>query len=46
MENLTAKVGKYLPKPQIEGILKRRDLAIELAKKLAAQKGEESVYYR
>ncbi len=45
MQNLTERVGKYLPKPQIEGILKRRDLAIELAKKLAAQKGDAVAYY-
>jgi hypothetical protein len=46
MENLTAKTGKYLPKPQIEGILKRRDLAIELARKLAAEQGDAAVYYQ
>lgn len=45
MQNLTERAGKYLPKPQIQGILKRRDLAVELAKKLAAQKGDAVVYY-
>jgi hypothetical protein len=46
LQNLTERAGKYLPKPQIEGILKRRDLVIALATKLAAQKGEGAVYYR
>jgi hypothetical protein len=45
MQNLTDRAGKYLPKPQIEGLLKRRDQILELAKKLAAQKGEVAVYY-
>lgn len=45
MENLTEKTGQYLPKPQIQGILKRRDAVLELAKKTAAQKGEEAAYY-
>jgi hypothetical protein len=42
-ENLTEKTGKYLPKPQIDGILKRRDLIVALAKKQAAEKGERLV---
>ena len=45
LENLTAKVGKYLPKNQIQGLLKRRDKILELAKKLAAQQGEITAYY-
>jgi len=44
-KNLTEKAGKYLPKNQIEGLLKRRDLILELAKKLEAQKGADAVYY-
>ena len=43
-ENLTAKAGKYLPKPQIDGVLKRRDQILELAKKSAEQKGELAYY--
>ena len=45
-ENLTEKTGKYLPKPQIEGILKRRDQILSLAKKTAAEKGELATYYQ
>jgi hypothetical protein len=45
-ENLTEKTGKYLPKPQIEGILKRRDQILSLAKKAAEQKGEAIAYYQ
>lgn len=44
-QNLTEKAGKYLPKPQIEGMLKRRDQILDIAKKLAAQKGDAAVYY-
>jgi hypothetical protein len=45
-ENLTAKAGKYLPKPQIQGLLKRRDQILALAKKTAKDKGEGDTYYR
>jgi hypothetical protein len=45
-ENLTAKTGKYLPKPQIDGLLKRRDLILALAKKSAEQKGEALTHYK
>jgi hypothetical protein len=45
-ENLTQKAGKYLPKPQIDGLLKRRDQILELAKKTADQKGEAVTYYK
>jgi len=45
-QNLTEKTGKYLPKPQIEGILKRRDQILALAKKMAQEKGEAAVYYQ
>lgn len=44
LENLTEKTGKYLPKPQIQGLLKRRDEILALAKKSAAEKGEETYY--
>jgi hypothetical protein len=44
-ENLTERAGKYLPKPQIQGLLKRRDQILALAKKTAGEKGEE-VYYK
>ena len=43
--NLTEKTGKHLLKTQIQGLLKRRDLILEAAKKVAAQKGEAAVYY-
>lgn len=43
-QNLTEKAGKYLPKPQIEGLLKRRDHILALAKKVAAEKGEGTYY--
>jgi hypothetical protein len=46
LENLTEKTGKYLPKPQIQGLLKRRDAILELAKKSAAEKGETETYYK
>jgi len=46
LENLTAKAGKYLPKPQIQGLLKRRDEILKLAKKSAAEKGETETYYK
>ena len=39
-KNLADKTGKYLTKPLIEGILKRRDEILSLAKKQVAQKGE------
>ena len=46
LQNLTEKTGKYLPKNQIEGLLKRRDQILELAKKTAQDKGEAATYYR
>jgi hypothetical protein len=45
LKTLTEKTGKYLPKPHIEGMLKRRDLILESARKLAAQKGDHVAYY-
>jgi hypothetical protein len=35
--NLTEKTGKYITKEQINGLLKRRDRILELARKLAAE---------
>ena len=46
LENLTAKAGKYLPEPQIQGLLKRRNEILTLAKKSAAEKGETETYYK
>lgn len=45
-QNLTEKTGKYLPKPQIQGILKRRDQILNLAKKTATERGEVETYYK
>ena len=45
-ENLTEKTGKYLPKPQIQGVLKRRDQILSLATKTAAEKGDAETYYK
>jgi hypothetical protein len=42
-KNLTEKTGKYLNKPLIDGILKRRDQILALAKKQAAEQGESVV---
>ena len=46
LANLTEKTGKYLPKPQIEGLLKRRDQILSLAKKTAVEKGELETFYK
>src|SRR5678815_3616344 len=46
LQNLTEKTGKYLPKNQIEGLLKRRDQILALAKKTAQDKGEGLAYYQ
>jgi hypothetical protein len=43
-KNLTEKTGKYLTKPLIDGILKRRDAILSLAAKQATQKGEAATY--
>ena len=43
---LKARLGKYLSSYQIQGVLKRRDLIVATAKKLAAEKGEAAVYYQ
>jgi hypothetical protein len=44
-KNLTERAGKYLPKPQIQGVLKRRDEILKLAKKMSAEKGEAFILY-
>jgi hypothetical protein len=44
-ENLTEKTGKYISKDQIRGLLKRRDLILDQAKKMAAERGEAAVMY-
>lgn len=46
LENLTQRTGQYLPKPQIQGVLKRRDQILALAKKTAAEKGEAETFYK
>jgi hypothetical protein len=42
---LTAKVGKCLTKPEIEGVMKRRDKIVAHFEKLIAEKGEAAVLY-
>ena len=42
---LKERVGKYLTPDQIRGLLKRRDLILELARKQVAEKGEAAVVY-
>jgi tRNA A-37 threonylcarbamoyl transferase component Bud32 len=42
---LTAKTSKYLDSYQIEGILKRRDLIVERARRLAKERGEAAVLF-
>ena len=39
LENLTEKTGKYLPKPQIQGLLKRRDADSRSSEKVCRRKG-------
>jgi hypothetical protein len=43
---LKARLGKYLAPNQIQGVMKRRDLIVAFAAKLAAEKGEAAVYYQ
>jgi|WetSurSiteA1Bulk_404760.scaffolds.fasta_scaffold03345_5 hypothetical protein len=42
---LTANVGKYLNKPEIEGVMKRREKIVAHFEKLIAEKGESAVLY-
>jgi hypothetical protein len=44
-QNLKEKTEKYLSKDQRKAVLKRRDLILDLAKQLAAQRGEAAVLY-
>ena len=43
---MKARLGKYLSGDQIQGVLKRRDLIIAFANKLAKDKGEAAVFYQ
>jgi hypothetical protein len=43
---LKARVGKYLSGDQIQGVMKRRDLIVAFAAKLAKEKGEAVVFYQ
>lgn len=43
---LKSRLGAYLTSFQIQGLLKRRDLIADYAKKLAADKGDAAVYYQ
>jgi hypothetical protein len=42
---LKEKIGRYISMDQIRGLLARRDRILELAKRLAAEQGEERVIY-
>jgi hypothetical protein len=42
---LKEKLGHWLDRYQIDGLLKRRDKILALAKKLVSEKGEPAVYY-
>jgi len=44
-ENLTAKVGDMLTAAEIDALLQRRDKIIAYFEKLAAEKGENAVYF-
>ena len=44
-EVLKAKLGKYLNKLELEGIMKRRDKIVEFFEKRIAEKGEHAVLY-
>src|SRR5262249_2442199 len=44
-KNLKERTDKYLSNDQRKGLLKRRDLILELAKKAAAERGEAAVLY-
>ena len=44
-KDLTARVGKLLLPGQIQGLLKRRDAILALAKRMVEQKGEAAVLY-
>jgi hypothetical protein len=44
-EAVSASLGKYLNKPEIEGLMKRRDKIVAYFDKLIAEKGEAAVLY-
>jgi hypothetical protein len=44
-DELAAKTGKYLTKPEREGIMKRRDKIVAQFEKLVSEKGENAVLY-
>ena len=44
-KELTVKVGTYLNKLEIEGVMKRREKIVALFEKLIAEKGESAVLY-
>ena len=45
MEALREPLGKWLSKRQLEAMLARRDLIVERADKLIAERGEEAVLF-
>jgi hypothetical protein len=45
LPTLTERMSEYLDRYQIEGILKRRDLIVERAERLAREQGEAVVYF-
>lgn len=44
-KDLTEKIGKYVSKDQIRGLLARRDQILDLAKKMVAEQGEGRALY-
>jgi hypothetical protein len=44
-ETVTTRLGPWLDQRQIEALLKRRDLIVELAERLIVEKGEPAVLY-
>jgi hypothetical protein len=44
-KDLIEKIGNYLSKDQIRGLLTRRDLILDLSKKMVAEQGEARVLY-
>lgn len=44
-QDLTEKIGSYITPGQIDALLKRRDLVLDLAKKVVAEQGEAKALY-
>lgn len=44
-KDLTDKIGKYISMDQIRGLLARRDLILDMAKKMVAEQGEARALY-